>query len=83
MRSFLCLNENNILTLYADGYTLCIWKRYGVNMKKLIDFKDKKLVDKIQDYANEHCEGNFNMAVRQLTFNALGRIESLASKGKK
>ena len=52
-------------------------------MKKLIDFKDKKLVDKIQDYANEHCEGNFNMAVRQLTFNALGRIESLASKGKK
>lgn len=36
-------------------------------MKKLIDFKNEKLVAKIQSYADEHCEGNFNMAVRMLT----------------
>lgn len=33
-------------------------------MKKLIDFKG--LVYQIQGYANDHCEGNFSMAVRQL-----------------
>lgn len=33
-------------------------------MRKLIDFKE--LEDKIKLYADEHCEGNFNMAVRML-----------------
>ncbi len=35
-------------------------------MKKVIDF-DKGLQKRIQDYADLFCEGNFNMAVRQLT----------------
>jgi hypothetical protein len=34
-------------------------------MKKLIDFKEME--KQIQDYADLFCEGNFNMAVRQLT----------------
>jgi hypothetical protein len=33
-------------------------------MKKLIDFKKNK--EAVQEYADEHCEGNFNLAVRQL-----------------
>ena len=33
-------------------------------MRKLIDFKD--LLSQIQDYADEHHEGNFNLAVRKL-----------------
>jgi len=33
-------------------------------MKKLIDFKN--MFQAIQDYANEHCDKNFSMAVRQL-----------------
>lgn len=33
-------------------------------MRKLIDFKD--LISSITEYANKHCEGNFNLAVRQL-----------------
>jgi hypothetical protein len=33
-------------------------------LRKLIDFKG--LVDEIKLYAYEHCEGNFNLAVRQL-----------------
>lgn len=33
-------------------------------MKKLIDFKN--MVKDIQTYADEHCEGNFNLAVRVL-----------------
>ena len=40
-------------------------------MKKLIDFKTANLVDSIQKYADKFCEGNFNMAVRMLTKNAL------------
>ncbi|QDP52077.1 MAG: hypothetical protein Unbinned706contig1000_21 [Prokaryotic dsDNA virus sp.] len=36
-------------------------------MKKVIDFKSMDLVKAIQDYADLFCEGNFNMAVRQLT----------------
>ena len=35
-------------------------------MKKVIDF-DKDLQKTIQEYADLFCEGNFNMAVRQLT----------------
>lgn len=35
-------------------------------MKKLIDFKDKELVDRIQKHANELYDGNFNKAVREL-----------------
>jgi len=35
-------------------------------MKKVIDF-DKDLQKAIQGYADLFCEGNFNMAVRQLT----------------
>ena len=34
-------------------------------MKKLIDFKG--LEKAIQEYADLFCEGNFNLAVRQLT----------------
>jgi len=33
-------------------------------MRRLIDFKD--MIDSIKKYADENCEGNFNMAVRQL-----------------
>ena len=33
-------------------------------MKKLIDFKS--LIKEVQAYADEHCEGNFSMAVRHL-----------------
>lgn len=33
-------------------------------MNKLINFK--MLGDEIQKYANENCEGNFSMAVREL-----------------
>lgn len=33
-------------------------------MRKLIDFKE--LASIIQEYANSHCDGNFNMAVRVL-----------------
>ena len=33
-------------------------------MKKLIEFKD--LYAKVKEYADEHCDGNFNFAVRQL-----------------
>lgn len=33
-------------------------------MRKMIDFKN--LVNEIRAYADKHCEGNFNMAVRQL-----------------
>lgn len=35
-------------------------------MKKVIDFGDD-LQKAIQEYADLFCEGNFNMAVRQLT----------------
>ena len=35
-------------------------------MKKVIDF-DGDLQKSIQEYADLFCEGNFNMAVRQLT----------------
>ncbi len=33
-------------------------------MKRLIEFKD--LYDKVKKYADDNCEGNFNLAVRQL-----------------
>jgi len=33
-------------------------------MKKLMDFKD--LYKEIRQYADEHCDGNFSFAVRQL-----------------
>ena len=35
-------------------------------MKKLINFKRMQLVRDIQDYANEHYEGNFTLAVVSL-----------------
>jgi len=38
-------------------------------MKKLIDFKG--LVNSVQVYADNHCEGNFSMAVRTLIKRAL------------
>lgn len=34
-------------------------------MKKIIDFRGMEKA--IQEYADLFCEGNFNMAVRQLT----------------
>ena len=46
-------------------------------MKKLIDFKGAPLVEAIQEYADKFCEGNFNMAVRMLTTNALAEIARL------
>jgi len=33
-------------------------------MRRLIDFKD--MLESIKKYANDNCEGNFSMAVRQL-----------------
>jgi len=33
-------------------------------MKRLIDFKD--LYKEVKRYADEHCDGNFTFAVRQL-----------------
>ena len=41
-------------------------------MKKLIDFKD--MVEAIQEYADLFCEGNFNMAVRQLIKKGLADV---------
>ncbi len=38
-------------------------------MKKLIDFKGLEV--SIQEYADLFCDGNFNMAVRQLIKGAL------------
>ena len=35
-------------------------------MKKVINFKSLELVRKVQEYADKHCEGNFNLAVRLL-----------------
>ena len=33
---------------------------------KLINFKSDDLIVAIQYYADENCEGNFNLAVREL-----------------
>lgn len=33
-------------------------------MKKWIDFRD--LFEKVKQYADDNCEGNINLAVRQL-----------------
>ena len=38
-------------------------------MKKLINFRD--MIAKIEAYANQHCEGNFSLAVRQLVAKGL------------
>ena len=46
-------------------HILSISITHEVSMKKVIDFKG--MVKEIQDYADLFCEGNFNMAVRQLT----------------
>lgn len=35
-----------------------------MNDRVLINFKDLK--QQIKDYADKYCEGNFNLAVRQL-----------------
>lgn len=40
-------------------------------MKKLIDFQTSSLVDRIQRYANDKHNGNFNKAVRGLTCQSL------------
>jgi len=52
------------------SHILSISTTHGVSMKKVIDF-DKDLQKAIQDYADLFCEGNFNMAVRQLTKSGL------------
>ena len=50
-------------------YIICIYCVYLLNirndMKKLIDFKGMEKA--IQEYADLFCEGNFGLAVRQLT----------------
>ena len=38
-------------------------------MRRLIDFKD--MIGSIKDYADKNCEGNFNMAVRQIATKAV------------
>lgn len=43
-------------------------------MKKLIDFKSQSDKDKVQDFANLHCEGNFSQAVRKLLTIGLEKI---------
>lgn len=43
-------------------------------MKKLINFKS--LGEKVQEYADEYCEGNFSLAVRQLIQKGLSNGES-------
>jgi len=40
-------------------------------MKKLIDFKDT--YKQVKQYADEHCEGNFSMAVRKLIKKGLAK----------
>lgn len=35
-----------------------------MNNKRLVDFKDAYTL--VKKYADEHCEGNFSMAVRKL-----------------
>ena len=44
-----------------------------VTMKKLINFKS--LGEKIQSYADEHCEGNFSLAVRVLIKKGLDNVD--------
>ena len=39
-------------------------------MKRLIEFKD--LYDRVKLYADEKCEGNFSLAVRELIRKGLG-----------
>jgi len=43
-------------------------------MRKLIYFKKMQLVRDIQDYANEHFNGNFTLAVVQLCRKGLSAI---------
>jgi hypothetical protein len=40
-------------------------------MKILIEFKD--LHDKVKKYANDNCEGNFSLAVRELIRKGLSK----------
>jgi len=42
-------------------------------MKKLINFKD--LEKSIRAYADEHCEGNFSLAVRMLAKKGLSKVK--------
>lgn len=42
-------------------------------MKKAIDFKE--IEERIQAYADLHCEGNFSMAVRKLVKIGLSAVE--------
>ncbi len=42
-------------------------------MKKWIDFRE--LFDSVQKYANKNCDGNFNMAVRQLVKKGLSNAK--------
>ena len=39
--------------------------------KVLIDFKDMRLVEAIQKYADLHCDGNYTQAVRRMAKKAL------------
>jgi len=43
-------------------------------MRKLIYFKKMQLVRDIQDYADEHFDGNFTLAVVQLCKKGLSAI---------
>jgi len=43
-------------------------------MRKLIYFRKMQLVKDIQDYANEHFDGNFTLAVVQLCKKGLSAI---------
>lgn len=40
-------------------------------MKRLIEFKD--LYESVKSYADENCEGNFNLAVRELIRKGLSK----------
>lgn len=42
-------------------------------MKKLINFKKLSLIEDIQKFADEHFEGNFSQAVRQLVIKGLNQ----------
>lgn len=48
-------------------------------IRKEIKFS-RKTVDAVQDYANEYCEGNFNMATRRLVSDALGLVKLIKDK---
>ena len=52
---------------------MCLNPTKEVIMKKLINFKNMN--ESIKTYADEHCEGNFSLAVRMLIKKGLVKVK--------